>query len=77
MIQKILCWLGLHNWQYCYAPYPTPMGMGKIRARVCRSCPYKDPHGDLIMEETISSEELKIARETEEWANGKDNQKTN
>ena len=43
-----LCKIGIHKWQYCSAPFVLEGTWGKIMARVCKRCGYKDTNGTFI-----------------------------
>ena len=42
------CWLGIHKWGYCYAPFVLEGVTGRVQGKVCDRCGFKSPDGRFI-----------------------------
>ena len=51
IFRKIICLMGIHEWQYCYAPIAIAGKTGRVEGKVCKTCPYKSSSGNFIVDQ--------------------------
>jgi len=70
-IMKILCKIGLHDKQFCSAPYVLEGIIGEIRTWVCKKCGYKHTKGVFVRDGENCTQKKKDWAEVEDMKNWK------